>query len=122
MGMPILYYRADPAKFAFPINTETPTNMQTKAFMYTYNYKDNQDLIDMGMPWFVGPAHPLASGGATDDGVTIVDCPKRFYDIVRDKKVVTDDKPYKADSYILMSAGFDGQYGTKDDVYNFIGN
>jgi hypothetical protein len=24
-----------------------------------------------------------------------------------------------ADSYILISAGFDGEYGTSDDVFNF---
>ena len=29
------------------------------------------------------------------------------------------NRPYRADSYILMSAGFDGLYGTKDDVFNF---
>ena len=27
--------------------------------------------------------------------------------------------PYNADSYILMSAGRDGLFGTSDDIYNF---
>ncbi len=28
-------------------------------------------------------------------------------------------RPYRSDSFILLSAGFDGEYGTRDDVYNF---
>ncbi len=28
-------------------------------------------------------------------------------------------RPFRADSYILMSAGYDGDYGTADDIYNF---
>jgi hypothetical protein len=80
---------------------------------------DNQGLIDMEMPWIAGPVHPLASAGATDTGVSITDCPTKFYDITRDSKINTGDRPVRADSYILMSAGFDGQYGTKDDIYNF---
>ena len=28
-------------------------------------------------------------------------------------------RPFKADSYILISAGWDGEYGTADDVCNF---
>jgi hypothetical protein len=72
----------------------------------------------MGLPWFVGPAHPLGSAGGTIEG-GIPDFPKKFYDITRDPKVSTGDRPVRADSYILMSAGFDGEYGTNDDIYNF---
>ena len=28
-------------------------------------------------------------------------------------------RPYRADSYILISAGYDGLYGTRDDICNF---
>jgi len=28
-------------------------------------------------------------------------------------------RPYKPDTFILMSAGFDGEYGTNDDITNF---
>jgi hypothetical protein len=28
-------------------------------------------------------------------------------------------RPYRRDSYILISAGYDGLYGTADDVLNF---
>jgi len=119
IGMPILYYKADSAKLGHPFPSDSPATISGNIAKYIYNVYDNQDLIDMGLPWFVGPAHPLGSGGGTIEGYTISDWPKKFYDITRDTKINTGDRPVRADSYILMSAGFDGEYGTKDDIYNF---
>jgi hypothetical protein len=34
-------------------------------------------------------------------------------------KIQTSVRSYRADSYILLSAGYDGLYGTADDVCNF---
>jgi type II secretory pathway pseudopilin PulG len=125
MGMPILYYRADQAKYRFPTIGTSPATMKGTmsdgAYFYTYNFYDNQALIQMGMPWTSNMyVHHLASTGTTIDGFVIGNtCPKAFYDIIRDKKVPTGDRPYRANSYILMSAGFDGEYGTSDDIYNF---
>ena len=42
-----------------------------------------------------------------------------FYDCTKSDKIVNPPRPYKASSYILISAGYDGEYGTADDVYNF---
>lgn len=119
IGMPILYYKADSTKLKHPVPADPPAAIIADIAKQIYNVYDNQALINMGLPWFVGPAHPLASGGGTTAGVTITDFPKKFYDITRDTKVGTGDRPVRADSYILMSAGFDGEYGTKDDIYNF---
>jgi hypothetical protein len=127
MGMPILYYRADQAKYRFPtINTPTatmrePAMMGDGAYYYTYNFYDNQALINMGMPWTSNSlVHPLAASGATPEGILIGNtCPQAFYNIIRDPKISSGDKPYRANSYILMSAGFDGEYGSSDDIYNF---
>ena len=132
MGMPILYYKANPAKSACPDSNVLPATMQTNVLtydMYIYNFYDNQQLIDMGGTWAIpwsSPlfVHPLASSGTTPEGKDVTADPKLgwpglFYDIVRNKKIDTGDKPYRADSYILISAGFDGEYGTKDDIYNF---
>jgi type II secretory pathway pseudopilin PulG len=122
MGMPILYYRADPARLKHPLPTDAPGDMITANAngAYVYNYLDNQVLIDMGMPWVSSNyVHPLASGGLTLGGTNITNRPKKFYDITRDLKVSTGDRPVRADSYILISAGFDGEYGTKDDIANF---
>ncbi len=122
MGMPILYYRADQAKILFP-TPGTPPNpdMQTGAYAYIYNFYDNQALINMGMPWSSYASH-LGNTGVTADGFQITGanaCPEEFYRIIRDKKISSGDRPYRADSYILISAGFDGEYGTSDDIYNF---
>ncbi|MGD0572176.1 MAG: hypothetical protein ABSB11_04065 [Sedimentisphaerales bacterium] len=125
MGMPILYYRADQAKYLFPTSSTPPSTMKGTmsdgAYFYTYNFYDNQALIQMGMPWTSNIyVHPLASTGTTIDGFVIGNtCPQTFYNIIRDPKISSGDKPYRANSYILMSAGFDGQYGSSDDIYNF---
>jgi type II secretory pathway pseudopilin PulG len=42
-----------------------------------------------------------------------------FYDYIRDPKIESIKKPYKPDSFILISAGLDGIYGTSDDIRNF---
>jgi hypothetical protein len=125
IGMPILYYRADTAKSAFPIAGATPTSpadMQSNRLTYIYNYYDNQQIIDFGIPWMTTTyAHPMGSDGKiTPDSLTIADSPKKFYDTIRDNRISPGDRPCKADSYILISAGFDGLYGTKDDIFNFI--
>jgi hypothetical protein len=127
IGMPILYYRADLAKLKFPPPSTPPATMKGTmtdgAYYYSYNFYDNQALIQMQMPWTNGIyVHRLADTGVTPDGFVIggaTDCPEEFYRIIRDKKVPSGDKSYRADSYILISAGFDGEYGTKDDIYNF---
>jgi prepilin-type N-terminal cleavage/methylation domain-containing protein len=120
IGMPILYYKADSGKMAFPRKADTSAIIDPLRCTYIYNSYDNQQLINIGIPWMATTYdHPMGENGhTTPDGVT-VDSPKKFYDIIRDSKISDGDKPYKADSYILISAGFDGQYGTKDDIYNF---
>jgi len=42
-----------------------------------------------------------------------------FYDYIRDPKISARPWPYRPDSYILISAGVDGIYGTSDDIRNF---
>jgi len=102
IGMPILYYKANTANSLHDIaNPDNPNNI--------YNYKDNHLLVMLGIPWDTGtnPAqHRLA-------------VPARFYQNTKNDKVTTTSRPYRADSYILISAGFDGEYGTPDDVCNF---
>ena len=118
MGMPILYYRADQAKYQFPVPGTSSGDMRSYVSLYTYSFWDNQLLIDMGMPWS-SYFHKLGDGGAEVSGFDTSTCPQAFYNIIRDPKISSGDRPYRADSYILISAGFDGEYGTSDDIYNF---
>ena len=100
IGMPILYYKADTSKQAHNLdNPDDPNNI--------YNYRDNHALPGLGVPWNPNKKHPLFNN------------PKIFYEMTKDYKATAQSRPYRADSFILISAGFDGLYGTKDDIVNF---
>jgi type II secretory pathway pseudopilin PulG len=101
VGMPVLYYRANPA------NTEHNVQAATKGTAI-YDYRDNWTLTALGMPWTaVGVEHKLYSN------------PEVFYEMTRNLKIEKPIRAYRSDSYILLSAGYDGEYGTPDDVFNF---
>jgi len=104
IGMPILYYKANTANSMHDVdNPANPENI--------YNYRDNQQLLMLGMPWNPppsGPPHKLA----VENGKVGV----RFYMNTRNEKVTTASIPYRDDTYILISAGWDGEYGTPDDI------
>lgn len=103
VGMPVLYYRADVRKLAHDVNVpDNPDNI--------YNYRDNTDLIALGLPW----ENPKMQTHPIEDPT-----PAEFYKLIQNKDIITVPTPYKKDSYILISAGYDGKYGTRDDVFNF---
>jgi hypothetical protein len=45
--------------------------------------------------------------------------PLVFLKAITNDKVTSTPRPHNEDGYILLSAGWDGLYGTQDDVYNF---
>jgi hypothetical protein len=99
-GMPLLYYKADTSKTAHDINNpDNPENI--------YNYKDNYALLALGVPGKPGIKHPLYED------------PTIFYKMTRDYQDNQKSKPVNPDSFILLSAGEDGIYGTQDDLANF---
>ncbi len=107
MGMPVLYYRADTSRMSHDANT--PGNTDN-----LYNYEDNHTFLGMGVPPSGPATHPLNAGGAVAGQV--------FYENTLNKTLEEESgisRPHNKDSYILISAGWDGIYGTRDDVYNF---
>jgi len=112
VGMPILYYKANVGNTKHdPTGASPPTASDSAG--YIYNYWDNEDLVNLKLPWDPTTSHPLAD-------------PKKFYDTITNKKITlttatpaTTGWPYRQDSYILISAGFDGIYGTDDDIFDF---
>jgi len=100
IGMPILYYKADTSKTAHDLND--PNNPEN-----IFDYRDNHALLALGVPGKPGQKHPLYED------------PKIFYEIVRNDRVAGLSVPNRADTFILLSAGHDGLYGTKDDIANF---
>ena len=101
VGMPILYYAANTSRTSHDLaNPDNTDNI--------YDYKDNHGLVGLGKPW--------DPGGAAH---TLFDNAQTFYESTRNAKITRMVRPYRVDSYILISAGFDGEYGTPDDVFNF---
>ena len=105
-GMPILYYKAETSNNLHDPNS-LPIPMDNKGNIY--NYWDNQVLVGLGKPW-------EEAGKATTHSLSN---PARFYRNTRNDKITTVRRPYRSDSFILISAGYDGEYGTADDVCNY---
>ncbi|MCJ7728371.1 MAG: hypothetical protein MUO27_00575, partial [Sedimentisphaerales bacterium] len=101
LGMPILYYKAHSTNTGHAFINNPEISEQTNI----YDSWDNQNLVDLGMPW-TSAAHAMAT-------------PQKFYDKTTNPNIPGGPWPYRADSYILISAGFDGEYGTTDDDFNF---
>jgi hypothetical protein len=100
LGMPVLYYRANPSKLSHDVgNPDNSDNI--------YSYADNQDLLYLKMPRDTTKIFPMYSD------------PKIFYTETKNSRITSMSRPHNEDGYILMSAGYDNLYGTKDDVFNF---
>jgi type II secretory pathway pseudopilin PulG len=112
IGMPILYYKAHSTSTQHTYNPNPVTSEQVNI----YDSWDNQNLIDLGMPW-TSAVHPMATSGTTSSGDTAK--PWIFYEKTTNPNIPGGPWPYRQDSYILISAGFDGEYGTTDDDFNF---
>ena len=108
VGLPILYYKADTSGNYHDPNTYPPTRTSNNGNIY--NGYDNMDLVLLGKPWekssTTKTVHNLASINT-------------FYDRTQNNQITTSIRPYLEDSYILISAGYDGIYGTDDDITNF---
>ena len=109
VGMPVLYYKADPSKLAHDTITQPVAGTPNTNI---YNFDDNYAITALGCPWEgsappTGTPHPMQ----TD--------PRVFLKAITNDKVTSTPRPHNEDGYILMSAGWDGLYGTQDDVYNF---
>ena len=103
-GTPILYYRANPRNML---------HLFTKSDESRYNFDDNSALVNINDGAFrdnIDP-HVFAEGPTSEE----------FYTFIKDpvKSTSTRDWPVRMDSFILISAGYDGRYGTTDDICNF---
>lgn len=103
-GMPVLYYRT---RAQYTLQDYTDASVIADDIYY---YPDNQNLLELGSAEDAAVDHPLADG--TDDW-------EDFEDVILNKQVIDIKRPYRAGSYILISAGPDGLYGNADDICNF---
>jgi prepilin-type N-terminal cleavage/methylation domain-containing protein len=113
-GMPILYYRADTTKKTFDAIPFPPPPGSSDIYKCADNFPLIQvaELADGTQP--PEPDHPLS----VTPGTYFYD---PLYKIVDQKIWSATGKrwPHRPDSYILISAGMDGKYGTEDDICNF---
>jgi prepilin-type N-terminal cleavage/methylation domain-containing protein len=107
LGMPVLYYKADPSKLVHDPNYVPAVGTPNPNI---YNFDDNHAITGLGCPWDASATvtpHPMYTN------------PYVFYKAITNKNVTSTPRPHNEDGYILISAGYDGLYGTRDDVFNF---
>ena len=109
-GVPILYYKA---------------NESEKTIQRIYNVDDNDAIVALkeeidrrGHPLGSGP-FPLPFSNRLEFFYGNSDTTTGIIGYIQDPKVTARQWPYKSDSFILISAGADGIYGTSDDICNF---
>lgn len=114
-GTPILYYKANPASLL----PEPAAWTQTSNCIY--DARDNAPILNLGL--VADGALPLASRRMHDlaPGVRpgTVSFEYFYYEYIRDMRIQDRRWPVRPDSYLLISAGMDGIYGTEDDIRNF---
>ncbi|GMV98737.1 MAG: hypothetical protein AMXMBFR83_30850 [Phycisphaerae bacterium] len=139
---PILYYRANPGapgfvasgqKYITPVGVTNGNNEGQYSIsqngrhvpLGTYDLRDNAMLtgngpvgsptqgIDIG----AGPIHMLGRLGEVTNQT--IQPRGSFAYAVRNTSVTTVLQAYRDDSFILISAGYDAQFGTADDIANF---
>jgi prepilin-type N-terminal cleavage/methylation domain-containing protein len=115
VGMPILYFKADPTKKFRTVNPAVPADYVN----WVYNFNDNLPILQL--PWLRDPA-------VVTDGLTVhykdpQDAAKSnaqvFYELITARQDGNFYKPANQNTFLLISAGYDGIYGTKDDLTNF---
>ena len=122
-GTPVLYYKANTSSKS--MNPAGPVEFVNQI----YNAEDNLALINLGSLTSDNRPHELGD----DDGI-IGSAPSyggysgtggyfynSLYKIIDPKVTAASGRlwPHRPDSYILISAGADGLYGTNDDITNF---
>ncbi len=129
VGSPVLYYKAHPTKGfrtqnvgGRPVVVTNPSVEQYR--QWVYNFDDNIDILNLA--WLREPSEDLDNAfpphyQERNDYSGVTNVPELFYQILTQRQDVASGfyKPYNADTFILISAGWDGIYGTKDDVTNF---
>ncbi|AQQ09448.1 type II secretion system protein G [Sedimentisphaera cyanobacteriorum] len=113
-GMPILYFKArtqfSRQDYTHDENDQDDLDEYQDDIYYSI---DNYALIDEGVPGSQNEEHPFiyeADETYSED---------KLEDLILNEKVDSIKRPYRANSYILWSAGKDGLYGTADDLTNF---
>lgn len=117
IGMPILYYRAHTDRVR---NDPVYANWSYNTYDLNDSFCNNAGIITLRVPFERSYVqHPLAACS------TDVDAARQFYSTILNPSYPGATppppypRPYRANSFLLHSAGPDGLYGTVDDMFNF---
>ncbi len=120
IGTPVLYFKAntDEKQSRGYDGEGTPI---TDYRHLIYNYEDNEAMF--GLPQVTGPETDPEKNHhyreTYSEGTPSKDGSELFYDDITNDKVDQYARPVNARTFLLISAGRDGIYGTGDDVTNF---
>lgn len=121
VGMPILYFKADSTKrFRVDATRQTVDNPDADEYrQWAYNFEDNLPVLQL--PWLRELNQPGLSVHYQDPDGLGRNQAQMFYEQIT--QTADSDRgffrPYNEASFLLISAGWDGIFGTKDDIVNF---
>lgn len=129
VGSPILYFKADPTK-RFRVDATNTTQTATLAAKeyksWVYDLDDNLNILNFSWLRELPSGIPGNTKHYTVDpddssAATATLNPEYFYQQLTQRSDPDRDyyKPYNQNTFLLISAGWDGIYGTKDDITNF---
>lgn len=107
-GLPILYFKADTLVTAHDASLYVGAGGDPETNIY--DIVDNYPVFNLFVLGTTDVYHPMQDD---TDGYEL------FYATTVNPNFTSPIRPYRAESFILMSAGKDGLYGTVDDVFNF---
>lgn len=124
---PLLYYRANPgAKRMIGTSADRGTYYQGDNGLITGSSDAGYAGIDFGHGAFTVAAKPVYHrlNWVKQPGTAIADVSGPEYDdtflrFIHDRSITARNVPVRKDSYLLISAGADGVYGTIDDITNW---
>lgn len=119
VGTPLLYFKANAGSKTFKSDGEGYTREYPPGYDgWTYEYYDNYGLYNLPYvkdPTNVDMIHNF-NQSYSDNGKNGAEL---FYDFITNPKVEAFERSQNPETFILISAGSDGIYGTKDDITNF---
>lgn len=132
-GAPILYWKADPSSQRMTEYMPTQQiNVSMKA-RASYYFRDNSSLLDptfgirdedvlRTVPTTAAKPHSLRYDPKDYGSLSESPVPRGWEVYIQDKNITAKRTAQRSDSYLLISAGPDGIYGTADDICNFPAN
>jgi len=124
VGTPILYFKAQRTKdFLYDNGVPSGSPNWNECQKWTFDITDNFHLLtldtlrsyDKGLNGTAkAEYHKYDYVNNTFDTAV-----KSFYDNITNDNSSAYKSPYNKDTYIIMSAGYDGIFGTNDDITNF---